>query len=69
MASLEDRAAIMVLSCTKLTCGYSATGDVSDRDRPLVTLRAGTRGARRAQVAAVSRVDDLLQVPHVVGTR
>jgi hypothetical protein len=31
MASLEDRAAIMVLTSQMLTCRYTATGDMSDR--------------------------------------
>jgi hypothetical protein len=32
MASLEDRAEIMALTTKMLTCGYTATGDRSDRD-------------------------------------
>jgi hypothetical protein len=48
----------MALSCTNLTCGYSATDDMRDRSWPLVTLRTGTRGACLVQVAAISRVGD-----------
>jgi len=46
IASLEDLAAIMVLTNRMLTCGYPATEDSSDCDRPLVAVRTGTQGAR-----------------------
>ena len=43
-ASLEDRAAIMVLTSKLLTCGYTATDDRRDCCSLRVTLTTRTRG-------------------------